>query len=239
MACGLVRGRCPAAVPGRDRGQADAGTGEGYRRAVGRGAEHRAARLGADRVVPGPRPASGWFCSTTSGRASTGTRRSGCARGSPPRRLPISSARTLRSGTCVESPKARKLRRTIFPRSTPAGYPLAERLAERAEQARAEKKAGTNSLGLMFPSPTFKYWRSSNFNRNVLQRAYRKAGWSDAAGNGNWVWRSLRHVFCSTAIFHLGHGIDRRVAPCRSCQHPYYLGPVRRSHRRRGGLLRY
>ena len=101
----------------------------------------------------------------------------------------------------VEAPKNRKYRRTIYPRCTPAGYPLAERLAARLEQARAEQAAGTNPVGLVFPSPTGKYWRSSNFNRNVLQRAYRAVGWCDADGNGRWTWHSLRHVFCTTALF--------------------------------------
>ena len=101
----------------------------------------------------------------------------------------------------VEAPKNRKYRRTIYPRCTPAGYPLAERLAARLEQARAEQAVGTNPVGLVFPSPTGKYWRSSNFNRNVLQRAYRAAGWRDADGNGRWTWHSLRHVFCTTALF--------------------------------------
>ena len=53
----------------------------------------------------------------------------------------------------VEAPKNRKYRRTIYPRRTPAGYPLAERLAARIEAARAEQEAGTNPLGLIFPSP--------------------------------------------------------------------------------------
>jgi len=53
----------------------------------------------------------------------------------------------------LEAPKNRKRRRTIYPRATPAGYPLAERLAARIEQARAEQQAGTNPLGLVFPSP--------------------------------------------------------------------------------------
>ena len=101
----------------------------------------------------------------------------------------------------VEAPKNRKFRRTIYPRRTPAGYPLAERLDARIEQARAEQQAGANPLGLLFPSPTGKHWRSSNFNRNVLQRAYRAAGWRDVAGAGKWTWHSLRHVFCTTALF--------------------------------------
>ncbi len=101
----------------------------------------------------------------------------------------------------VEAPKNRKSRRTIYPRRTPGGYPLAERLAARIEEARAEQAAGINPLGLVFPSPTGKYWRSSNFQRNVLRRAYLAAGWRDEDGNGRWTWHSLRHVFCTTALF--------------------------------------
>ena len=94
----------------------------------------------------------------------------------------------------LEAPKARKFRRTIYPRTAPCGYPLAECLGERIEQARAEQEAGANPPGLLFPSPTGKYWRSSNFRRNVLARAYARAGWRDASGNGKWVWHSLRHM---------------------------------------------
>jgi integrase len=101
----------------------------------------------------------------------------------------------------VEAPKNRKRRRTIYPRTTPGGYPLAERLAARIDQARAEQQAGTNPLGLMFPSPKGKHWRSSNFSRNVLKRAYLAAGWRDTNGSGDWTWHSLRHVFCTTALF--------------------------------------
>jgi len=78
----------------------------------------------------------------------------------------------------VEAPKCRKHRRTVYPRRTPDGYPLAERLAARIEEARAGQEAGTNPLGLVFPSPKGKHWRSSNFNRGVLQRAYLAAGWA-------------------------------------------------------------
>jgi integrase len=99
----------------------------------------------------------------------------------------------------IEAPKGRKSRRTIYPRNTPADYPLAERLAARIEQARAEQQAGTNPLGLVFPSPTGKLCRSSNFNRTILKPAYLATGWRDA--NGTWTWHSLRHVFCTTALF--------------------------------------
>jgi len=101
----------------------------------------------------------------------------------------------------VEPPKNRKYCRTVYPRRTPAGYPLAERLAARIEQARAEQQAGTNPLGLVFPSPAGNHWRSSNFSRNVLKRAYRAAGWRDEHGSGGCTWHSLRHVFCITALF--------------------------------------
>jgi integrase len=101
----------------------------------------------------------------------------------------------------IEAPKNRKRRKTIYPRHTPSGYPLASKLAARIEQATAEHAAGINPLGLIFPSPKFRHWRSSNFNRKVLQPAYRTAGWRDAQGNGRWTWHSLRHVFCTTALF--------------------------------------
>jgi integrase len=54
---------------------------------------------------------------------------------------------------------------------------------------------------LVFPSPAGKYWRSSNFSRSVLQRAYLSADWRDISGEGRWTWHSLRHVFCTTALF--------------------------------------
>ena len=101
----------------------------------------------------------------------------------------------------LEAPKNRKRRRTIYPRRTPSGYPLAELLAACVEQARAEQDSGINPLGLIFPSPHGKHWRSSNFNRNVLKRAYLEVGWRDADGNGGWTWHSLRHVFCTAALF--------------------------------------
>jgi integrase len=53
----------------------------------------------------------------------------------------------------LEASKKRKHRKTIYPRLTSAGYPLAEKLAARIEEARAEQEAGLNPLGLLFPSP--------------------------------------------------------------------------------------
>ena len=79
----------------------------------------------------------------------------------------------------LEAPKGRKRRSTIYPARTPAGYPLADTIAARAEEARAEQAAGANPLGLMFPSPRGTWWRSSNFDRRVLAPAYQAAGWRD------------------------------------------------------------
>lgn len=52
----------------------------------------------------------------------------------------------------VETPKGRKKRHAIYPRCTPGGYPLAGKLGARIEEARAEQEAGSNPLGLIFPS---------------------------------------------------------------------------------------
>jgi hypothetical protein len=102
----------------------------------------------------------------------------------------------------IEPPKCRKHRATIYPARTPDGYPLAARLAARAGRARAEQQAGANPLGLIFPSPRNKHWRSSNFDRRVLAPAYQAAGWRGQHGGGSgWTWHSLRHVFCTTALF--------------------------------------
>src|SRR5450755_282746 len=98
-------------------------------------------------------------------------------------------------------PKGSKRRKTIYPARTPHGYPLAEKIQARINAARTETEAGTNPLGLMFPSPRGHHWRSSNFDRRVLAPAYQPARWRDPAGNGNWTWHSLRHVFCVTALF--------------------------------------
>jgi hypothetical protein len=95
----------------------------------------------------------------------------------------------------LEAPKGRKSRKTIYPRTTPAGYPLAERLHARIDQANTEQQDGTNPLGLLFPSPTGKLCRSSNFNRTILKPAYLAAQWRDAHGNGMWTWHSLRLVW--------------------------------------------
>jgi integrase len=100
-----------------------------------------------------------------------------------------------------EAPKNRKRRRTIYPRRTPEGYPLADRVAARIQAARREQEAGTNPLALVFPSPKGKHWRANNFGRRVLMPSYRAVGWRGEDGGRPWTWHSLRHVFCTTALF--------------------------------------
>jgi hypothetical protein len=76
----------------------------------------------------------------------------------------------------------------------------ARRTARRPPRAGPRRAGRRNQpLGLTFASPTGKHWRSSNFNRNVLKRAYLAVGWRDPSGNGRFTWHSLRHVFCTTA----------------------------------------
>jgi integrase len=106
----------------------------------------------------------------------------------------------VRGHLFVEAPKNRKRRRTIYPRITPAGWPLAEKVAARIAEVAVEQASGRNPLGLMFPTPGGKHWRSSNFNRRVLKDAYLATGWRSAGGGSRWTWHSLRHVFCTTAL---------------------------------------
>ncbi len=106
----------------------------------------------------------------------------------------------VRGHLFVEAPKNRKRRRTIYPRVTPTGWPLAEKVAARIAEVAVEQASGRNPLGLMFPTPAGKHWRSSNFNRRVLKAAYLATGWRSADGRSVWTWHSLRHVFCTTAL---------------------------------------
>jgi integrase len=114
----------------------------------------------------------------------------------------------VRGRLFVEDPKNRKRRRTIYPRRTPGGWPLAGQVARRAAEVVAGQAAGRDPMGLMFPAPAGGYWRSSNFGRRVLRPAFLAARWrgSGAAGDGMWTWHSLRHVFCTTAL--LVWGLD-------------------------------
>ena len=133
----------------------------------------------------------------------------------------------------VEAPKNRKHRQTIYPRRTPAGYPLAERLAARIEEARAEQEAGTNPLGLIFPSPTGKALA-------VLQLQPQRPGARLPGGRLARRRRQRRVDLALPAARVLHHGPvhlearpHRRVPHGRARQLPHHPRHVRRHHRRR------
>ena len=133
----------------------------------------------------------------------------------------------------VEAPKNRKYRRTIYPRLTPAGYPLAERLAARIEPARAEQAAGTNPLGLIFPSPEGQALAvlqlqpqrpQARLPRGRLARRGRQRQVDLAQPAA----RVLHH-----RPVHLEARRHRRVLHGRARQRPHHPADVRRHHRRR------
>ena len=135
----------------------------------------------------------------------------------------------------VEAPKCRKFRSTIYPVRTPDGYPLAEKLAARIEAARAEQQAGTSPLGLIFPSPRFRHWRSSNFDRRVLAPAYRAAGWRDDARQRRLDLAQPAARVLHHRPVHLETRRHRRVPHGRPRQLPHHPRHVRRHHQGRPG----
>ena len=135
----------------------------------------------------------------------------------------------------VEAPKCRKFRSTIYPVRTPDGYPLAEKLAARIEAARAEQQAGTSPLGLIFPSPRFRHWRSSNFDRRVLAPAYRAAGWRDEHGGRRLDLAQPAARVLHHRPVHLETRRHRRVPHGRPRQLPHHPRHVRRHHQGRPG----
>ena len=134
----------------------------------------------------------------------------------------------------IEAPKNRKLRRTIYPRATPGGYPLAERLAARIEAARAEQEAGTNPLGLIFPSPKGKFLAVLQLQPNGPQARLprHRLAQRRAATAGMDLAQPAARVLHHRAV-HLAAGCDRRLPHGRARQLPHHARHVRRLHRRR------
>ena len=131
------------------------------------------------------------------------------------------------------APKGRKRRKTIYPARTPQSYPLAgDRRPHRGR--RAERQAGANPLGLMFPSPRGTYWRSSNFDRRVLAPpTWRPAGATPpvtAPGPGTAAARAVHD-----RPVHLETRRHRRLGHGRARLRPHHPGHVHRHHRRRPG----
>jgi integrase len=140
----------------------------------------------------------------------------------------------VRGHLFAEAPKNRKRRRTIYPRTTLAGWPLAEKVAARIAEVAAEQASGRNPLGLMFPTPAGKHWRSSNFNRRVLKAAYLATGWRDGDSGSRWTWQPAARVLHHRAE-HPGDGRPRRVPPRWPRQRPGHPGDAVRQRRRRTG----
>ncbi|MGH3181095.1 MAG: hypothetical protein ACRDOE_04190, partial [Streptosporangiaceae bacterium] len=135
----------------------------------------------------------------------------------------------------LEAPKGRKSRSTIYPVRTPAGYPLADKITARIEQARAEQDAGANPLGLMFPSPP----------RHLLAVLQLRPPRPGTGLPGGRVARRRRHRHLDLAqpaarVLHgspvlVAPGGHRRLLHGRARQRPSHARHVRRRHRRRPG----
>ena len=104
----------------------------------------------------------------------------------------------------VEDPKGRINRTTIYPETTPTGYPLAESMRRRVREVEHEQRSGANPVGLMFPAPRGGAFYHSNFTNRVLAPAYIAIGWRDGPKAMPWTWHTLRHVFCSSALHQWG-----------------------------------
>lgn len=101
-------------------------------------------------------------------------------------------------------PKGGKTRVTIYPARTPSGYPLAENLARRVQEALEEQARGVNPHAVLFPNKHYDYMKSHTLDGTILEPAYAVAGWRAVAGGRGWTFHTLRHVFCSTAIHEWG-----------------------------------
>lgn len=109
-------------------------------------------------------------------------------------------------------PKMAKQRITIYPEVSPTGYPLDQMMSRRIQEARAEKRAGTNRKGLLFPAANGDWWWTGNFHRDLFEKSALAAGWkytdrARAYAGGtrrerSWqlTWHSLRHTFCTVAL---------------------------------------
>lgn len=106
-----------------------------------------------------------------------------------------------RHGLVLAPPKNRRRRSTMYPARTPQGAELGRLLARRL----AELPPG----GLVFPSPTGKWPRRSNYRRNTFDPAAEAAGWPRRPdGRRAWTFHSLRHVFATWALSRPGARIE-------------------------------
>lgn len=127
----------------------------------------------------------------------------------------------------VEDTKGRRTRLCIVPLTTPAGYALTDQLLRRSVQARAEREAGINASGLLFPAPGGRMFWRSNLRQRYWYKTLAAADWATATPEqarrellreqararvdavdeslvGNrylWTFHSLRHVAARYWVF--------------------------------------
>ena len=135
----------------------------------------------------------------------------------------------------LEAPKGRKRRSTIYPARTPAGYPLADKIAARIQQARAEQDAGDQPPRADVPLPP----------RHLVAVLQLRPPRPGTRLPGRRVARPRRHRHLDLAqpaarVLHhspvlLAPRTRRRLLHGRPRQHPRHPRHVRRRHRRRPG----
>ncbi len=127
----------------------------------------------------------------------------------------------------VEAPKCRKYRKTIYPRRTPDGYPLAGKLAARIEQPTAEDRESVPRCrpGEAPPGRDFRR-RAWSWMSGVPGLLVVDGGPRRSAGPG---------PACACSVRHPGDGGSqvrssaRRTTRCRSSPRARYPQPTRRT----------
>lgn len=101
-----------------------------------------------------------------------------------------------------KTPKMGKTRTTVFPTTTPFGYPLLQELKRRLVELEALEETPTLIDGskrrLLFPNKTGSWLSQSAFATRIRRPAQDLAEWPKGEnGQFKWNFHSLRHVFCS------------------------------------------
>ena len=99
------------------------------------------------------------------------------------------------------APKFNKARTTVYPTTTPAGYPLAAQVKRRITELKklnaSPKLLDGTRRRLMFHNTKGSWISQSWFASKVRHPAQVIAGWPIENGKFQWTFHSLRHVFCS------------------------------------------
>ena len=107
-------------------------------------------------------------------------------------------------GLQLVPPKGNKIRKSVYPEVTPEGFPLAEALARRVLQVRAD-----DPKGLLFPATGGGLWTPSNFGERRFRPAARIAWWPVESGSSVggsygkllWTMHSLRHRYATWLLW--------------------------------------